>query len=69
MVGTVQLTGLQAEKLTGQFTIVGASTSEMVTSKEQVAVLPAASVTTKVLVVVPTGKVDPLGRPAVRTTL
>ena len=37
----------------------------MTTSKEQLAVLPEASVTSKVLVVVPMGKVDPLARPAV----
>ncbi|SRX75318.1 hypothetical protein AEQU3_02312 [Aequorivita antarctica] len=45
--------------------ISGTSVSLTVTSKLQVAVFPDASVTTKVLVVVPTGKVLPLGKPAV----
>ena len=43
----------------------GSCVSVMVTVNEQVAVLPAASVTTNVFVVVPTGKVAPLARPAV----
>ena len=37
----------------------------MVTLNEQEAVLPAASVTMKVLTVVPTGKAEPEGRPAI----
>ena len=45
--------------------IAGASVSFTVTSKLQVAVFPELSVTIKVLVVVPIGKVLPLGRPAV----
>ena len=40
-----------------------------VTLKEQPAVLPAASVTVNVLVVVPTGKRLPEGRPAVWSML
>ena len=48
--------------------IIGASVSLIVTSKLQVAVFPAPSVTTNVFVVVPTGKVLPLGRPAVCVT-
>ena len=40
-----------------------------VTLKEQVAVRPAPSVTLKVLVVVPVGKVDPLANPAIRTVV
>jgi hypothetical protein len=45
--------------------ITGFSESVTVTVKLHVAVCPAASVTTKVFTVAPTGKVDPLGRPAV----
>ena len=45
--------------------IVGSSLSLTVTVKEQKAVLPLASVTVKLLVVVPFGKAEPLGRPAV----
>ena len=45
--------------------MVGFSVSVTVTSKLQVAVLPEASVTTKVLVVIPIGNVEPLGKPAV----
>ncbi len=45
--------------------IVGACVSFTVTSKLQVAVLPLASVTTKVFVVVPIGKTDPDASPAV----
>ena len=48
--------------------IVGCSVSFTVTVNEQVLVLPAASVATNVLVVVPTGNVLPLGRPAVCCT-
>ena len=40
-----------------------------VTLKLQVAVLPAASVTLKVLIVTPTGKAEPLGSPAVCTVV
>ena len=43
--------------------------SMTVTVKEQVEVFPEPSVARKVLVVVPTGKSDPLGRPAVWVTL
>ena len=45
--------------------ILGGSVSLMVTVKLHVAVLPLASVTRKLLVVVTLGKVAPLGRPAV----
>jgi hypothetical protein len=45
--------------------IVGFSVSFTVTVKEQVAVLPLASVTSNVFVVVPTGKELPLGKPPV----
>ena len=45
--------------------MVGFSVSLTVTVKLQLAVLPAASVTTKVLVVVPTGNALPEARPAV----
>ena len=45
--------------------IPGASASATVTVKLQVAVLPDASVTTNVLVVVPTGNKDPEERPVV----
>ena len=45
--------------------IDGASVSLTFTVKEQLVLLPLASVTVKVLVVVPTGKVAPLARPAV----
>lgn len=45
--------------------IVGGSLSLTVTVNEQEDLFPLASITTKVLVVVPTGKVEPLGRPAV----
>jgi hypothetical protein len=54
--------------LAGQ-TIAGASVSLIVTVKLHVAVRPAPSVTTKVFTVAPTGKVDPLARPAVRTVV
>ena len=45
--------------------MLGSSLSVMVTVNEHVAVLPLASVTLKVLVVVPTGNVAPLAKPAV----
>ena len=45
--------------------IAGSSVSFTVTVKLQVVVFPAASVTSNVLVVVPNGKVEPLGSPAV----
>ena len=45
--------------------MVGAWLSITVTVKEQVAVLPDASVTLNVLVVTPTGKDEPLERPPV----
>ena len=45
--------------------ICGNSVSLIVIVKEHVAVFPAASVTLNVLVVVPTGNVEPLDRPAV----
>jgi hypothetical protein len=50
-------------KLEGQL-IDGASVSFTVTVNEHEVLFPLASVTSKVLVVVPTGKVEPLGRPA-----
>jgi hypothetical protein len=46
-------------------TIVGASVSFTVTVKLQVAVLPLASVTVKLFVVVPIGNTDPLANPDV----
>ena len=45
--------------------IAGASVSFTVTSKLQVVEFPAASVTSNVLVVTPTGNALPLGSPAV----
>ena len=45
--------------------IVGFSVSLIVTVKLQVAVLPDASVTTNVFVVLPIGNTEPLARPAV----
>src|SRR3989442_6753904 len=50
--------------LAGQL-ITGGSLSLTVTVKLHVAVLPAASVTRKTLVVTPTGKTDPLANPPV----
>jgi hypothetical protein len=50
-------------------TMVGIWLSVTVTVKPQVAVLPAASVALNTLVVMPTGKVLPLGRPAVWVTV
>ncbi len=41
------------------------STPLTITSKEQSAVLPDSSLTSKVLVVVPIGNVEPFGRPAI----
>jgi hypothetical protein len=55
---------LLTEMLAGQL-MTGFSLSFTVTVNEQLAVFPLASVTTKVLVVTPTGKVDPLARPEV----
>ena len=49
-------------KLAGQV-MTGASPSVTVTVKEQVAVLPLASVAVKLFEVVPTGKVAPLANP------
>ena len=49
--------------------IVGASVSFTVTVNEHVAVLLEASVTVKLFVVVPTGKVEPLARPPVCDTV
>ena len=51
-------------KLAGQV-MTGASPSVTVTVKEQVAVLPLASVAVKLFEVVPTGKVAPLANPEV----
>jgi hypothetical protein len=45
--------------------MTGFSASFTVTVNEQEVLFPLASVTSKVLVVVPTGKVEPLARPAV----
>ena len=45
--------------------IIGCCVSFTVTVNEQVVVLPPASVTLNEFVVTPTGKVDPLARPAV----
>ena len=45
--------------------IAGSSVSLTVTVKLQVVEFPAASVTSNVLVVTPSGKVEPLGSPAV----
>ena len=45
--------------------MVGISVSLTVTVKEQVAVLPEASVTVKLFEVTPVGKRDPLAKPAV----
>ena len=50
--------------LVGQV-MTGATPSVTVTVKEQVAVLPLASVAVKLFEVVPTGKVDPLAKPEV----
>ena len=50
--------------LAGQV-MIGASLSVTVTVKEQVAVLPLASVAVKLFEVVPTGKVEPLAKPEV----
>jgi hypothetical protein len=50
-----------------QAVITGFSLSVTVTVKEQVAVFPLASVTTKVFVVVPTGKTEPEAKPDVCT--
>ena len=49
--------------------ITGLTLSLTVTVKEQVVILPLPSVTRKVFVVVPTGKVEPLASPAVRTVV
>jgi hypothetical protein len=49
--------------------IVGACVSFTVTVKEQVAVLPLASVTRKVLVVAPSGKLLPLASPPIWTVV
>ena len=49
--------------------MAGSSLSVTVTVKLQLAVLPEASVTRKVLVVTPTGKVEPLESPAVWVTV
>ena len=61
-------TALFTLMLLGQV-IVGTWLSLTVTVKEQVAVLPLASVTRKTLVVTPTGKLEPLARPAVCVVL
>src|SRR5438477_11844966 len=50
-------------------TITGGCASVTVTVKLHAAVLPAASLTTNVLVVTPTGNNEPLARPAVWTVL
>ena len=52
--------------LPGQL-MLGTSVSVTITRKEQVLVLPAASVARKITVLVPTGNAEPLGRPLVRT--
>ena len=52
--------------LPGQL-MLGSCVSVTVTCKEQVLVLPAASVARKMTVLVPAGNADPLGRPLVRT--
>ena len=55
--------------LLGQPAITGTVTSVTVTVKEQLTLLPAASVTSYVTVFTPTGKVLPLARPAVRAVV
>ena len=51
--------------LAGMLIILGTSVSLTVTVNEQLVTLPLASVTVNVLVVTPTGKSAPLGKPAV----
>jgi hypothetical protein len=67
-VGSVHVTAAAAietrEILAGQV-MLGTSLSVTTTSKEQVVVLPEASVTLKVFVVVPIGKTEPDAKPAV----
>ena len=65
---TQVLAALLTLMLAGQ-AITGAWLSVTVTVKEQVAVRPETSVTTKVLVVTPAGKLEPDARPAVRTVV
>ena len=71
-VGAVQVTTLPQTPaalaeviLAGRPTIVGFSVSLIVTVKLHEVLFPAASVTSNVLVVVPTGKVAPEANPAV----
>ncbi len=71
-VGSVQVTAALHRLLSfawvmlaGQSESTGASVSVMVTVKLQEAVFPEASVTRKVLVVTPTGKLDPLASPVI----
>ena len=59
-----QLLADASTRIVAGTTITG-GTPTTVTVKLDVAVLPAASVTTNVFVVVPNGNVEPLGKPAV----
>lgn len=58
-----QFVPAKAVWLAGQLDQVGAVASVTVTVNEHVAVLAAPSVTLKILVVTPSGKVEPLARP------
>lgn len=69
MVGATQLTGLHEEKFEGTLLNEGACVSVIETENEQLVWLPLGSVTVNVFTVVPTGKSDPLGRPAVCTVV
>ena len=53
------------DMLVGMLIILGTSVSLIVTGNDQLVTLPLASVTVNVLVVTPTGKSAPLGKPAV----
>ncbi len=61
----IPLTGIIPTVMLAGQAIIGISLSVTVTAKEQLAVLPAASVTIKVLVVVPMGNVAAEASPAV----
>ena len=56
---------LPASKLSLYGKLLTTWVTSTITSKETVSVLPDASVTRNVLVVVPSGKIEPLGNPAV----
>lgn len=69
MVGGVQVTGLQDEKLDGTLAITGLCASVTVTVNEQSMKFPEGSVARNVFTVVPMGNSAPLANPLIWVTV